>query len=396
MTNLAKYYAQNAFFPSHRNLQTEADLARHGRARAALMQSHLGLPPAFFRGARIGEFGPDTGENALVFASWGAQLTLVEPNRAAHPVIGDYFRKFGLEELLCDLSAQTLETYAGGPFDLVNAEGFVATIRPASCWLEAMARLTARDGLFHISFFEQRGALIELITNALARLEAAARGQTTMEAARRLMAAKWRRVGHSRPIEAWVMDHLENPAARLGAMLRGEGILRACRGAGFQLQASAPGYAEPLAPGWVKQERDGDQFLAAAAAHINRSALSFALGAKAYWTGDDACAAALGRLIDDVAAAADAVIGAPGSDKAAQLCEAIGVLTEFLCAHAAVFLTEAGGDAGRALFDELAATLAAHRRGEDEAIARFCLENKDFLALWGAPVHHAVFRKQAA
>ena len=42
----------------------------------------MSVPPALFRGADVLEFGPDSGENAVVFARWGARLTLVEVQRS--------------------------------------------------------------------------------------------------------------------------------------------------------------------------------------------------------------------------------------------------------------------------------------------------------------------------
>lgn len=397
MTSLAEYYEREGFFPSFRNLKSHEDFDRHEATRAALLHEHLKLPKAFFRNARIGEFGPDTGENALVFAKWGGLLTLVEPNARAHETIRAYFAKFRLEDHLAGLFADKLENCRGGPFDFVNAEGFVAALGPPARWLDTLSALTASEGYFHISYFEKRGAFVELLTNALIRIEAAAHGDGALGAAARLMTRKWETVGHSRPMEAWVRDHIENPAARLGAMLGAEEVFRQGIAAGFRLHASAPGYADPLQIAWPKTIASPEATCARAAAHLDRSALSMAIGAKAYWTGPQDAAAKLARRIDDVCASADAVIATRGDDR-----EAIGVLEHalqtlngWICEEETCFLSEDGMAPAQSFLGGASEALRSVLAGCSDALSRYCNENQAFLNLWGSPVHHVVFRKAA-
>ncbi|GAB4524744.1 MAG: hypothetical protein Tsb0010_08580 [Parvularculaceae bacterium] len=397
MTQLAEYYRRKGFFPSFRNLLTEDDLSRHCAARAALLQEHLKLPRAFFRDARIGEFGPDTGENALAFAKWGADVTLVEPNEAAHDAIRSYFRRFDLEDRLSGVFCDTLEKFEGGPFDLVNAEGFIATVSPPERWLDAMRRLTAADGCFHISYFEARGALIELLTNAAIHADAALNGGGAMGAAQRLMARKWRAAAHSRPLDAWVRDHLESPAARLGAMLRAEDVVRMGLDAGFRLHASAPGYADPLQTAWPKMLTPPEDVIRASKDHIARSALSFVMGAKAYWTGAACGAARLCGAIDRACVAADRVAIRDCADPSEfeALAAALDALAAFVRENAHSFLSDGGIKSGEALICGAARAFRAARGGDGSALQDFCNDNDAFVAHWGTPVHHIVFRKAA-
>src|SRR3954465_4659831 len=123
--SLHAYYTKQPVSVSFRNLKDEAELARHTAWRELFFTEKLGLPPAFFRGLRVGEFGPDTGENALSFAQWGAKLTLVEPNTASHAAILSYFERFGLTGQLLALSDAALENFKSATsLDFINAEGF--------------------------------------------------------------------------------------------------------------------------------------------------------------------------------------------------------------------------------------------------------------------------------
>jgi hypothetical protein len=81
---LFQYYAREQFLPTFGNLENAGKLAQYTDARRTVFAEKLMLPIQMFDGADVLEFGPDTGENALVFAQWGAKVTLAEPNLRAH------------------------------------------------------------------------------------------------------------------------------------------------------------------------------------------------------------------------------------------------------------------------------------------------------------------------
>ena len=91
MPGLYEYYRGQQLLPTFADFQGAPEVERYAAQRAAVLRDRAGLLPAMFNGAEILEFGPDSGENALVFAMWGAQLTLVEPNERAHETIRAYF-----------------------------------------------------------------------------------------------------------------------------------------------------------------------------------------------------------------------------------------------------------------------------------------------------------------
>ena len=78
------------------------------RLDLTILTEKLFLPRRLFSNARLIEFGPDAGENSLVFALWGASCTLVEPNLKARPIIRGYFQQFGLSHGLVSLEAKEL------------------------------------------------------------------------------------------------------------------------------------------------------------------------------------------------------------------------------------------------------------------------------------------------
>ena len=72
---LFNYYERQDVLPTFGNFKSAAELEAYAGLRRELFSDKLVLPPRLFRDADMLEFGPDSGENALVFASWGANMS---------------------------------------------------------------------------------------------------------------------------------------------------------------------------------------------------------------------------------------------------------------------------------------------------------------------------------
>src|SRR5260221_14111076 len=146
--SLYTYYLDKDTLPTYARFSKRLDLDRHQANREALFRDKLHILPRAFDSARVIEFGPDSGENALVFARWNADLTLVEPNPLAWPRIRGYFRNFGLQSRLKSLEKKTLEGYKSRHrYDFVVAEGVIYTVRPETTWINLFHRLLEPSGL---------------------------------------------------------------------------------------------------------------------------------------------------------------------------------------------------------------------------------------------------------
>ncbi len=165
---LFQYYAHEQFLPTFGNFENASKLAQYTDARRTVFVEKLMLPIQMFDGADVLEFGPDTGENALVFAQWGARLTLAEPNLHAHGQIRQYFERFGLSDSIADLRSDDIEAFASDrKYDLIDAEGFIYTVQPTSLWLSAFSRNLRPGGYAVVSYYETRGTFIELVLKAI-------------------------------------------------------------------------------------------------------------------------------------------------------------------------------------------------------------------------------------
>ncbi len=178
---LFQYYAHEQFLPTFGNLENAAKLAQYTDARRTVFAEKLMLPIQMFDGADMLEFGPDTGENALVFAQWGAKLTLAEPNLRAHGQIRQYFERFGLSASIASLRSDDIEAFSGEQkYDLIDAEGFIYTVQPTSLWLGCFSRNLKPGGYAVVSYYETRGTFIEL---ALKAIHSSCKALTSLELA---------------------------------------------------------------------------------------------------------------------------------------------------------------------------------------------------------------------
>jgi len=236
---LFTYYQEQALLPTFANLKNQASLNKYTSDRFEFLSDKLYLLPQFFNNCELIEFGPDSGENALVFSLLGANLTLVEPNRNAHPLIKEYFSKYSMNVKLREIIAQPLENFHGDHFfDVIVAEGFINTIQPTSIWLSLFNKILKDNGLFIISYYDKLGSFIELILKAIFTYVKTNSVSDSLSIANLLYRNKWNSINHTRSIESWVMDVLDNPYVRLLYFLQSDELIKDCSNHGFKLYSS--------------------------------------------------------------------------------------------------------------------------------------------------------------
>lgn len=366
-------------------------MARYAAMRAAMFRDRLQLLPAYFAGREVLEFGPDTGENALVFASWGASLTLVEPNEAAHPTIRSYFERFGANRALRGLVSGDVLGYRDDcRYDIVIAEGFIHTVKPVSAWLAAFRRLLRDEGLFVVSYYERAGGFVELTLKALHAAYRRATGLAPLPAAEQLYSAKWESIPHTRAFAAWVFDVLENPFQRLVNFIDAAALVDEALAAGFDVYASYPRYGDVLEMEWHKYVVPPAERAARARRHVARSVLSFMTG-RALYVGDDALAGEIGRDCTELVEMVDRLIDAdvPGAaERVAQMCENVARLTGDRAIAGAMPDRAAAASGLHSLARAFRLAAAADAAG----LKAHASTDAAFIATWGAPNHHAVGR----
>jgi len=392
---LFQYYEKEQFLPTFGNFDSPAKLHEYANARRTIFVEKLMLPLQMFSGARVLEFGPDTGENALVFALWGADLTLVEPNRRAHDQIASYFQRFALDGRLQRLSDDDLEGFKSDEaYDVIDAEGFIYTVQPASLWLRVFNGHLRPGGHAIVSYYEPRGAFVELVLKAIHAACKALTGLAPEAAAHLLYEAKWNAIPHTRAFGAWVRDVLENPFVRLSYFLDAAALCRMADEHGFDLHASWPLYRDALDIYWHKKSLSASELLARSSYHLKRSSLSFVSGRKVYLVGNAAEVDRCAKLVDGLLSDVDSLIERPLGDRLLPFRSGLNELKRMVQTAKLLVDDEAALNDCEALIAALEAIFAAIADKDVAEIVKLTNSNPAFLAAWGMPNHFLVLRKR--
>lgn len=391
---LFNYYERQDVLPTFGDFKSSAELAAYAAQRRELFADKLALPPRLFRDAAVLEFGPDSGENALVFAGWGASMTLAEPNRHAHPKIKAYFGHFGLTERLRELASSDVEGFSSNRrFDIIDAEGFIYTVQPTEAWLGVFHRLLNPDGYAVVSYYERYGGFFELALKAIHAAGKALTGRPALDTARLLFEAKWNSIPHTRSFESWLMDVLENPFVRHRYFLDAAALCTAAHELGFDVHSAWPSYRDSLDVYWHKKILSADEKLHRATRHLGRSRLSFLGGRKLYLVGKESTADAISASIETLVRDVDGMIDEPFGDNLPRAIANLAALRETI-GTTDILADPADLEAITATLDSLHRIFSAIANRDMAGVTTLTRSDPAFIETWGQPAHFLVVRKR--
>lgn len=392
---LFNYYERQDVLPTFGNFKSSSELEAYASQRRELFSDKLVLPPRLFRDAEVLEFGPDSGENALVFAGWGANMTLAEPNRLAHPKIEAYFAHFSLTQRLRELVLADVEGFRSERrFDIIDAEGFIYTVQPSDKWLGIFHRLLNPDGYAVVSYYERYGGFFELALKAIHAAGKALTGRAALDTAKVLFEAKWNSIPHTRSFESWLMDVLENPFVRYRYFLDAAALCTAAHGQGFDIHSAWPAYRDSLDIYWHKKVLSGDDKLHRATRHLDRSRLSFLGGRKLYLVGKADAVQAISASIEALVRDVDAMIDDPFGASLPRVVAGLAALRETVRTSDILADDAADIEAMIATLDSFHRIFGAIERRDASAVAALTQSDPAFIDTWGQPAHFLAIRKR--
>ncbi|KYG20125.1 hypothetical protein SE92_07455 [Bradyrhizobium sp. AT1] len=392
---LFNYYERQDVLPTFGNFKSSSELDAYASLRRELFSDKLVLPPRLFRDAEVLEFGPDSGENALVFAGWGANMTLAEPNRLAHPKIEAYFAHFSLTQRLRELALADVEGFRSERrFDIIDAEGFIYTVQPSDKWLGIFHRLLNPDGYAVVSYYERYGGFFELALKAIHAAGKALTGRAALDTAKMLFVAKWNSIPHTRSFESWLMDVLENPFVRYRYFLDATALCTAAHGQGFDIHSAWPAYRDSLDIYWHKKVLSGDDKLHRATRHLDRSRLSFLGGRKLYLVGKADAVQAISASIEALVRDVDAMIDDPFGASLPRVVAGLAALRETVRTSDILADDAADIEAMIATLDSFHRIFDAIGRRDASAVAALTQSDPAFIDTWGQPAHFLAIRKR--
>jgi 2-polyprenyl-3-methyl-5-hydroxy-6-metoxy-1,4-benzoquinol methylase len=161
-----------AFYETHqispvRYQATSID--EHLDRRDSLYRS-VGLPPVAFKGARVLEVAPGSGQNSLYVASClPATFDLVEPNPTGREQIESNYRAFNRPHTAPQVHGQRLEEYSPAePFDIVVCENWLGSLPNEIELIRKLAGFTAPGGVLVLTITPASGLFANIMRKLMA------------------------------------------------------------------------------------------------------------------------------------------------------------------------------------------------------------------------------------
>lgn len=389
-----EYYGEQEILPTYAKLQSENDLIAYAGRRKNIFLHKLGLPVSVFKGAKLLEFGPDSGENSLVFAQWGALCTLCEPHLKAHPFIKEYFDRFKFSSSLIELKSNSIagnnDDLASGAYDIIIAEGFIYTVKPDSIWMNLFSRLIAKDGLVVVNYMDTNGSFFEILLKIIHSAVKRGTGKDPLAAATLVFDAKWKSIPHTRSFESWIMDVLENPFMRLKYFIEPHALCQQMHDLGFTLYSALPCYKNGLAVEWVKKPWSAAEALSSQLKFITQSRLSHFFGHECFLIHpDEVLEQTMTALLTDT----DNLLDNYDVAKVAKCSEYLAVIGERIGSNEVV-IPNGQQQKLRASIESMQKVFELIKKDSTDELIKFCSTDSSFISDWGNITHYAVFSKQ--
>ncbi len=263
---LVEFYQRNRFNPVPIRLTDDVEWQDHLKKRENLYENHLRLPLTLFNGQRVVEFGCNSGENSLVLASFGAKMTLVEPNDQVRPEIQKLFKQHHVEDRIEEVRSEYLQDFkADSLYDFAIAEGFLYMIPDWKGAIGHMVKLLRPGGVGVISYVDRHGGFLEFLRRKilfqalkLAKISDPL-STASLQMAHTLFGEEFARIPSSRTLEAWWRDLLVSPVIHSHTNLSFPGVSTVLNALGCRLLGTSPSWDLSQVGSWYKQAKS-DRF----------------------------------------------------------------------------------------------------------------------------------------
>jgi len=217
--SMLDYYRKSKFNPDLILVGKEKVWKSHYAKRFNLYQNHLQIPFSLLNNSSVLEFGCGSGENSLVLASAGANLTLVEPNENMYPRLKKLFKNFGFEKQMT-LEATGINDFKSNKlYDIVIAEGFLFSLPDRNKMIKKISGFLKSNGLGIISFIDRYGSLLEftkkiILTRICELSRKKIESKASLEFAVKLFKQDFDKLNASRNFRMWWQELMCSPSEK--------------------------------------------------------------------------------------------------------------------------------------------------------------------------------------
>lgn len=221
--SMLDYYKESKLNPDLFLVEKEEVWKSHYAKRFNLYQNHLQIPFSLLNNSSVLEFGCCSGENSLVLASAGANLTLVEPNENMHDRLKKLFKNFGFEKQMV-LEAKKIDEFKSNElYDLAIAEGFLYSLPNRDEMLQKISGFLKPNGLGIISFMDKYGSLLEftkklILTRICELSKNDVESEASLEFATKLFKQDFDKLNVSRDFGVWWQELMCGPSEKYSCL----------------------------------------------------------------------------------------------------------------------------------------------------------------------------------
>ena len=161
-----EFYLEHGISPVHQDI---SNLSIHLERRKSLYQC-LGLSRSYFRGKKILEVGPASGENSLYVAACKPdKFDLLEPNPVAVDEIPKLYRQLNVPHTIPNVIMQTLEKFeTDQTYDIVICEGWLGISDYDRKLMKKLADFVNKEGFLVTTLASPVGFFYNIVRRLLA------------------------------------------------------------------------------------------------------------------------------------------------------------------------------------------------------------------------------------
>ena len=139
LNTLHEIYTHYNFNPVEYNLNNK-NFKNFENQRKTLFEDYLKIPLQLLNDKKLIEFGPANGEKTLIYAKYGAELTVVEPNKKFLNNLKKNMDKFNVKFNSYNTFIENFKT--NNKYDFAILENFLTSIKKRNLALKNVTKIT--------------------------------------------------------------------------------------------------------------------------------------------------------------------------------------------------------------------------------------------------------------
>ena len=241
----------------------KSSIENHELSRINLLENHLGIPLSLFRDRTVLEFGPCSGENALLLAKNGAVITLVEPNIHMHKVIINNFKiakDDGYQIKYPTILSDDIDSFnsKGVDYDIVIAEGFMHSLQNRHLLLEKLFKLSksiviTSHSCLYGGFLEALKRFVFKRALSILNIDTNYDLNGALKVADQFFAEDYKKLNTTRKFKSWVLDILLNPCQTSITLDSLNTFVDLSNKCGYKIYGASPKWNSSSIKKWYKE-----------------------------------------------------------------------------------------------------------------------------------------------